>query len=189
MKIDQLSDIKSYLYAGKLLHIIALGELILIFIIVPYISKQEVSSWILIGLKYYAIAFFISLPIFSQLDARSRFQNYKQIKDQLYFYGLDKRIFNPTLKSRCQRDAALLAAQELEYGKMCKKYFRSFGYRWYHLTPDFLFKKPQFLLSKYFWKTTFFTPTYNRKVKFYEKQTSSLSKHKYFCSDAKCTTC
>lgn len=110
--------------------------------------------------------YLFSFPIFGQLDARSRFQNYKQIKDQIFIYGYDERIFKPVLKSRCQRDAAWLSAKELGYAKQCKSYFKSMGYRWYHLFPDFVFSKPEFLFTNYFWKTTFFTPRYVPKIKY-----------------------
>lgn len=157
--------IRSYIIAGKLLHIISLLELMAVFILVPVIFKMNTGeSYLLFGLKYYAIAFLVSLPFFSQLDARSRFQNYKQIKDQIFLYGYDERIFKPVLKSRCQRDAAWLSAQELGYGTRCKSYFRSHGYRWYHILPDFVFRKPQFLFTSYFWRTTFFSPKYISKV-------------------------
>ena len=81
-------------------------------------------------------------------------------------HGFDLRILKPARKSRCQRDAIQVAAEELGYGIICKTYFRSFGYRWYHLLPEFVFQKPQFLLSKYFWRTTFFTPFYASKVNY-----------------------
>lgn len=168
MGIAKLQNIKSYILAGKLLHIITLLELLAIFIIVPFLHSLESTSLYEIVLKYYAIIYLISLPVFSQLDARSRFQNYKQIKDQIYIYGFKTRILKPVIKSRCQRDAALLSAAELGFKKECKNYFRSFGYRWYNLTPDFLFRKPQFLLTRYFWKTTFFTPTYTSKINYLE---------------------
>lgn len=155
----------SYLIAGKLLHLITLVELIAIIILVPWINTFATgSSMIWWGLKYYAIGFFISLPIFSQLDARSRYQNYKQIKDQIFLYGYDQRIFKPVLKSRCQRDAAWLSAQELGYGDKCRDFFTYQGYRWYHIFPDFIFSKPQFLFTVYFWRTTFFSPRYIPKV-------------------------
>ena len=157
--------VRSYFIAGKLLHLIALIELIAVLIIVPYLYEwQTGDNLLLTGLKLYAIGFLISLPFFSQLDARSRYQNYKQIKDQIYMYGYDERIFKPVLKSRRQRDAAWLSAKELGYGSKCSAYFRSHGYRWYHILPDFVFKKPQFLLTGYFWRTTFFSPTYVPKV-------------------------
>lgn len=157
--------LRSYLVAGKLLHLITLIELIAIIILVPLIAGLETGGNILWwGVKYYAIGFLVSLPLFSQLDARSRFQNYKQIKDQIFLYGYDQRIFKPVLKSRCQRDAAWLSAEELGYGDQCKAYFHSHGYRWYHIFPDFVFSKPQFLLTTYFWRTTFFSPRYTPKV-------------------------
>jgi len=155
----------SYLVAGKLLHLITVIELIAIFVIVPLISGFDTGGSLLLwGLKYYAIGFLISLPVFSQLDARSRFQNYKQIKDQIFLYGYDQRIFRPVLKSRCQRDAAWLSAQELGFGDKCRDFFANHGYRWYHIFPDFVFSKPQFLFTAYFWRTTFFSPRYTPKV-------------------------
>lgn len=169
MENATLQNIKSYILAGRLLHIITAIEVVAVFIIIPYLHSIESTSLFGMGLIYYAILYLISLPIFSQLDARSRFQNYKQIKDQIYIYGFKNRILKPVIKSRCQRDAALLAATELGFKKECNNYFRLYGYRWYNLTPDFLFKKPQFLLTKYFWKTTFFTPTYNSKINYREK--------------------
>ena len=160
-----LKVIRSYFTAGKLLHIITLIEIIAIVFLVPLISKIESGNNIAIaGLKLFAIIYIISLPLFAQLDARSRFQNYKQIKDQIYIYGFDKRIFKPVLKSRCQRDAAWLSAKELGHGEKCRIYFFSEGYRWFHLFPDFLFSKPQFLFTHYFWKTTFFSSKYVSKI-------------------------
>jgi hypothetical protein len=157
----------SYLLSGRLLHLITLIEILAIILLVPIILKMETgNSYILFFLKYYAIIFLLSLPIFSQLDARSRYQNYKQIKDQFYTYGFDHRILNPVLKSRCQRDAAVIAAEELGLKNSCIEYFRQFGYRWYHLFPDFVFQKPQFLFTRYFWQTTFFASTYEPKVDF-----------------------
>ena len=167
IKIRNNNLIRSYILAGRLLHIITLLEVLVMILLFPLILSIETGeNYILWILKYYSIIFLISLPVFSQLDARSRYQNYKQIKDQIYFYGYDERIFRPTLKSRCQRDAAWLSAMELGYGVQCKKYFYSCGYRWYHIFPDFLFSKPQFLLSLYFWKTTFFSPRYVSKVNY-----------------------
>jgi hypothetical protein len=105
--------------------------------------------------------FFLTNAVLSQLDARSRWQNYKQIKDQLYGFGYRERIFKPVLKSSCQRHAALIAASELGYREQVLELFRSHGYRWYHIPPDFVVSHPQFLLSRHFWCTTFFAPTYH----------------------------
>jgi len=108
-------------------------------------------------------SFFLANMVLSQLDARSRWQNYKQIKDYLYGFGYRERIFKPVLNSSCQRNAALIAAEELGYRARVEAFFRSQGYRWYHIPPDFVFSHPQFLFSRHFWRTTFFAPTYHPK--------------------------
>ncbi len=150
---------------GRFLHIITLMELILIFILVPILFRIDTSQDLFLTiLRFFAIAFLVSLPVSSQLDAWSRYQNYKQIKDQFFIYGFDIRILKPVLKSRCQRDAALISASELGLKKECACYFWKHGYRWYHIIPDFVFSTPQFLLSKYFWMTTFFVSKYEPKV-------------------------
>lgn len=185
MRIVSIQNIKSYLLAGKLLHIISLIEIVVAVIIIPDLYKLESQTIFFYGLKIYAILFLLSLPVFSQLDARSRFQNYKQIKDQIFTYGFDTRILKPVLQSRCQRDAAVLSASELGFKKECKKHFNSVGYKWYHLFPDFLFTKPQFLLSQYFWRTTFFTPKYNSKINYPVKNLNQLKPKQNFAPNAK----
>ncbi len=157
--------VKVYLLTGRLLHLITLTELVLLFILIPILNRIDTSQDLFYtGLRYFAMAYLLSLPVFSQLDARSRYQNYKKIKDQFFLYGFDSRILNPVLKSRCQRDAAVISASELGLKKECVCYFKKHGYRWYHIIPDFVFSHPQFLLSKYFWLTTFFVPKYESKV-------------------------
>ncbi|MFP4649961.1 MAG: hypothetical protein ACLFML_03380 [Desulfobacterales bacterium] len=111
--------------------------------------------------KGWLFIFLASLPVFSQLDARCRYQDYKRVKDQLLRFGFDTRIIKALLKSRCQRDAAWIAALESGYGEACRAFYRRQGYRWYHILPDFLFSRPQFLISRHFWQSTFFLKTYN----------------------------
>lgn len=172
----KVNIITSYFLAGKLLHIITILEVLVIIFIAPSIAEINTgTNYLYAGLKNYAIVFLVSLPLFSQLDARSRFQNYKQIKDQIYLYGYKERILAPVLKSKCQRDAAWLAAKELGLEKQCKLYFWENGYRWYHLFPDFLFNKPQFLFSIYFWRTTFFTPRYTSKVDYTSLKSADMN--------------
>jgi len=157
----------SYLRAGCFLHVITLAELALLCMVSSYFSgSSSALADADIFLKLILISFFPVLLLFSQLDARSRYQNYKQLKDQLFLYGFDRRIFKPILGSRCQRDAALAASEELGYGNKCRTYFKTCGYRWYHLTPDFIFQTPYFLMTRAFWRRTFFAPTYRRKVDF-----------------------
>ena len=165
----------TYIRASILLQIITICELALIILLMPYLFVFP-SDLTLLALLFriYVIFFLISLPIFSQLDARSRFQNYKKIKDQLFQYGFDIRIFKPIIKSRCQRDAALLASADLGLRKKSESLFRSFGYRWYHIIPDYVFQNPQFLLTKYFWRTTFFAASYSPKFNYADKQKAKL---------------
>ncbi|NOX47420.1 MAG: hypothetical protein GXO89_10640 [Chlorobi bacterium] len=166
-----------YLQIGISLHVIAIVELLLAFLMVPLLYRIDASQDLLLtGLRFCGMGFFISLPILSQLDVRSGFQNYKQIKDQFIIYGFDERILKPVLKSKCQRDAAIVSAEEVGLKAECDNFFKSFGYKWYHIIPDFVFSHPQFLLSKYFWKTTFFVPKYEPKIDFLS---STITKPKF----------
>lgn len=159
--------LKSFLKAGIFLHMMTIAELALLWVVSSCLTiSVEADIGLDTFLKFAGLLFLGSLPLMSQLDARSRFQNYRQLKDQMYRYGFDVRILKPVLKSRCQRDAALAAAEEIGFGHFCGAYFNSLGYRWYHLFPEFLLKKPYFLLSPCFWRTTFFMPVYRPKVNY-----------------------
>lgn len=141
-----------YLSAGKLLHAITVTELFTIITIATSIGQHPLAYPVLISLSLF--------PLFTQLDARSRFQEYKRAKDQLARYGPNRRIFKSVSGSRCQRDTALAAAGQLGYASHCRACYSAAGYRWYHLLPDFVKGHPGFLISAAFWRTTFFMPTY-----------------------------
>ncbi len=154
-------QVVNYLRAGKLLHLITILEILVIVILLPLLLQKDPGPGMAgMALQYYAVCFLLSLPVLSQLDARSRFQNFKKIKDAFYLRGFDPRILKPVLKSSCQRQAALLASTKTGYGVQCRQYFKSKGYRWYHLFPDFVFLHPGFVFTKAFWRTTFFAPYY-----------------------------
>jgi hypothetical protein len=164
----------SYLKAGRLLHLVTLTE-VLIFCFI--LSLPGVRSWLTgnyFFLKILALSPAITLPLISQLDARSRYQNYKLIKDNLHIYGFQKRLLKPFIKSRCQRDAIKAAAGELGILHLCTEYFKDSGYRWYHLLPDVVFDNPSVLRTKNFWSTTLFEKKYHPKVNF-EKINLSIS--------------
>lgn len=148
-----------YLSSCKLLHAITIIELFAIFAIAALMgeSLREHPSLLMLGL----------IPLFTQLDARSRFQEYKQAKDQLIHYGPDRRIFKSLASSRCQRDAVLAASSQLGYETDCRDYFYTAGYRWYHLLPDFVNGHPGFLISAAFWRTTFFVSTYQARTRMF----------------------
>jgi hypothetical protein len=145
-----------YLSAGKLLHAITAAEVLTILAIAGVMGQHPLAFPSLIALGL--------IPLFTQLDARSRFQEYKRIRDQLARYGPDRRIFKSVAGSRCQRDAALAAARQLGYAKHCRFYYCTAGYRWFHLFPDFVTGHPRFFISAAFWRTTFFMPTYQART-------------------------
>ena len=70
------------------------------------------------------------------------------------------------MQSRCQRDAVLVASEELGFREECISLFKNQGYKWFHLLPDFLFTHPSILFGKAFWLNTFFAKTYTAKYDF-----------------------
>lgn len=143
-----------YLSAGILLHAITALELTAILLVVGLDHPvPKVPTLIVLGL----------MVLFTQLDARSRFQEFKRIRDQLIRYGPDRRIFRSIAASRCQRDAGLAAADQLGYAAVGRRWYRAMGYRWYHLLPDFVCRHPGYLISPAFLRTTFFLSTYTSR--------------------------
>jgi hypothetical protein len=145
--------IRSYLSASVLLHIITVIELLAILLTISIMNSHPA--------KYVVIPMACLMILFTQLDARSRFQEFKKVRDQLIQYGPNKRIFKSVASSRCQRDAALAAAIQTGFAEHCENYYTTIGYRWYHLLPDFVKSHPEYILSVNFWRTTFFNPTYH----------------------------
>ncbi len=159
-----LKRIERYFRVGILLHSIALMSLLIALFVSQYIRLSYRNDNFLASILFlWLTAFILSITILAELDVRSRYQNYKQIKDQIFENGYQTRIMKPMLKSRCQRDAAILAARESGLESRLRSYFSVHGYRWYHVIPDFVFSNPQFFFSKYFWMTTFFVKKYNSK--------------------------
>jgi len=174
-----LDKLISYYKVGALLHWISL----IAFLIGWFLyGKFNESTVVVFSPSYYlwifGISFFFSNMILSEMDAWSRYQNYKQLKDQIVLFGFQHRLLKPMLHSRCQRDAAQIACNEVGFGNNCKTYFSSFGYKWYQIIPDFVFQYPLFFFSSYFWRTTFFTPYYASKVNFLESKEVSISSQK-----------
>ncbi|MCX6303763.1 MAG: hypothetical protein NT040_02235 [Bacteroidetes bacterium] len=99
----------------------------------------------------------------TQLDAFSRFQDYKMIKDLFYIYGFRGLLVKPYARSKCQRDAVMEAASQLGLRSAANKHFYNLGYRWYHIVPSVLIENPLLLLSTGYWRTTFFVPKYESK--------------------------
>lgn len=161
--------LKRYWKVGKLLHIVAF--LAFFFSVYSFTVLQGLDfnynissflSWLIIFIC------FLNMSILAELDAYSRFQNYKQIKDQIYINGYQHRLVKPMSKSSCQRSAAILAGTELGFENQIQSYFYKCGYRWYHVIPDFVFAHPLLFFTPYFWRTTFFAPNYQSKVCYQE---------------------
>ena len=109
----------SYLKVVYLQHLFCIFEIV--FLIAMY-KWLNVEAWLHKGsiiLKMILLLSFKSIPFFPQLDAWSRYQNYKMLRDEFYYYGFQPRLIKPFIKSRCQRDAVLAAAEALGFGKLC----------------------------------------------------------------------
>jgi len=158
------NKVLTYIKTGYLLHCITVAELVMLYVL---LHAFNLGAWMLES--HTVVRFFLLLPllwspIFPQLDARSRYQDYKMMRDCFYLYGFDARLVKRVAKSRCQRDAVIVAAEEMGVGNACRQYFVSRGYKWYHLFPDVIFERPLVLLTKHFWLTTFFAKTYRPRI-------------------------
>lgn len=95
------------------------------------------------------------VALFALADGVSRYREYRRIKAMLLRYGFSERILEPLARSRCQRDAALLAASEAGHGDCARAYFAALGYRWYHILPDSVLRNPLAFLRPSFLRSSF----------------------------------
>jgi len=165
--MKKLHFIVRYWRVGKLLHIVSIIAACIAWMTFSVFSNLQFDSnpvlwfiWLIIFISFF------NMSILAQLDSFSRFQNYKQVKDQIFLNGFQLRILKPLAKSSCQREAAILAGIELGYDKEIRNYFYKLGYRWYHVIPDFVFNDPLFFFTPLFWRTTFFARYYTPKVNY-----------------------
>ncbi len=153
-----------YLKIGYLLHLISLLGIMMAILFLKFTKVAILNDQLLQQLSYgYLAAYGAVLPIFAQLDARSRYQNYKLIKDKLHRYGFSTRIIDPFTWSRCQRDAIQVAADDLGYRKQMKDHFKKLGFKWYHIIPRILLRNPRLLFTKNYWYRTLFVRYYALK--------------------------
>jgi len=150
----------TYLKTGYILHFFSLLVLTLFLLC---LDISETST----GIKQLGFGllsmFLFSVTITSQLDAYSRFQNYKMVKDLLYIHGFRELFLKPFSRSRCQRDAVSEAAVQLGLSSDINLYFSRLGYKWYHIFPSLLIEKPLLILTRNYWYTTFFVSYYKSK--------------------------
>ena len=154
-----------YLKTGYLLHLITVAAVFLFFAFSKkFVFLLETGGSIFSILFFgYLTLFTFTLPFFSQLDAHSRYQNYKMVKDKIFHYGFDKRILRPFVYSRCQRDAISVAVHEMQYGKEWGSLIYSLGFRWYHILPHMIVRNPFILFTKQYWNKTLFVKPYKSK--------------------------
>ena len=93
--------------------------------------------------------------ILCQADALSRFQEFKRLLGILQRHGFRTRFFKLFASSRCRRDAALAAAGQMGHATQAQIYFKSLGYKWYHILPDIIVRNPLSFFHPRFLKTTF----------------------------------
>ncbi len=136
------------------------------------ISIQERGLWaIVFWLLFFLFSF---LHIFLVLaDGWSRFQNYKRVKDQFFMYGFQFRIAENYIGSKCQRMAAMVAAEELGISEELQQYYQDRGVKWFHYIPYFMIQDPFFLFKKRFWSRTFLEKAYKSKFDYRSLQLES----------------
>ena len=173
IKINSLNTSREYILYKKtrrifkmaiLLHIMAVIGIVMFYWFgqsaIESFNQNEIIDFLLFG---YLSAYGFTLPFFAELDARSRYQNYKAAKDALHRHGFQTRIIDLFIVSRCQRDAIAIAAGDLGHLEELKQHYYQQGYRWYHLLPDFLFHTPSMLFTKSYWEKTLFVKKFNSK--------------------------
>ncbi|UNY97715.1 hypothetical protein MQE36_11535 [Zhouia spongiae] len=167
----QPSTIVSYFRVGRLLH-----YSLVLFVMEAWIYGVQLMKAIQSG-KVVWIIFWIGFFLFSFLhiflvimDGWSRFQNYKRAKDQFYVHGFNRRIANTYIGSKCQRNAAIVAAQELGIGQEIRDYYEKMNVKWYHFVPYFMIKDPLFIIRKNFWSRTFLEKNYQSKFDYKQLQ-------------------
>lgn len=153
-----------YIQVGFLLHIMTLAGLVTTLLFFPdtgFFTNQKqplfsyASGWLSL--------FGLGLVIFSQLDAYSRFQDYKLAKDLLFENGFRIRVARLFMASRCQRDALKVAAKDLGMLPELNTFIEDMGYKWFHIIPEILLVRPVVLFSSRFWRKTLLAPYYQPK--------------------------
>ena len=156
--------IMKLIQTGMLLHLAACLGVILFCTFYPLaMDALYQKNWSRLAGYGWLAAYGFILPFFAELDALSRFQNYKQAKDLFYENGFKPRIANLYAGSRCQRDAAVMAAKDLGIGPEIIEHYQARGFKWYHVLPGALFSRPGILLTRNYWQRTLFEARYTSR--------------------------
>ena len=166
----QPSTAVSYWNVGVLLHFS-----VIIFILESWFYWTKLrdayfdEAFFFIAFWFGCVLFAFSHIFLVIMDAWSRFQNYKRIKDNLYVHGFSPKIAAPYIGSKCQRTAFMVAAKELGLQQEVINYYDRIGIRWYHFVPRFMIQDPLFLFRKSFISKTFIEKYYKPKFNFRER--------------------
>ncbi len=138
-----------YLRAAPLPHLTTLKALGVGLGLEAWCAEVLGTSWRLLfsGLMGWVV-------LLCQADALCRYQEYRRLRALLVRYGFRPRLITPMLGSRCQRDAALLAARKTGHLEAVRSFVQAHGYRAYHLIPESIRRNPRTLLSPAFWRAT-----------------------------------
>jgi hypothetical protein len=100
-----LSRVWIYIEVGLWLHAISLlctiSSLYFYQLTEEAFIYHDIPGIIVFG---YFFLHMLTIPFFAELDAYSRFQNYKSMKDLLYHYGFQIRFIKTLRHSKCQRE-------------------------------------------------------------------------------------
>ena len=156
--------VKRFFKVALLLHLTAIGGLVFFFwfarMMLSAFEQHQAFYFFLYGsIAGYGLVFFF----FAQLDAYSRYQNYKKAKDLFYENGFKTRIVNLFINSLCQRDAIKVAALDLGFQKELSRYYHQQGYKWFHVLPDFISYRPSIVFTRNYWEKTLFEKRYKSK--------------------------
>ena len=167
----QPSTMVSYLRVGRLLYyslfLFVLESWVYWFFLKASFQHDDVVTQV-----FWLVCFLFSfVHIFLVLmDGWSRYQNYKRAKDLFFEYGFRKAVASNYIVSKCQREAALVAASELGIEDKVLDYYSKCGVKWFHYIPYFVIKDPLFLIRKAFWSRTFLERGYTSRFNFKKLQ-------------------
>jgi hypothetical protein len=116
------------------------------------VTESPLGAIFLLGIP---AAGWAGLALVCQADALSRYREYRRVKAIFQRRGFCTLTVKAMSRSRCQRDAAALAAAETGYGRPVAIFFRRLGYAWYHLLPDRILSNPALFFDPGFLRATF----------------------------------
>ncbi|MGX9364788.1 hypothetical protein ACTVJH_01955 [Desulfoplanes sp. PS50] len=125
-----------------------------------FILDMAMSGWACLLL----CVLFLWGIILCQADALSRFQEFRRLLVIMHRYGFRPRFFRLFASSRCQRDAALVAAKQVGHSRVARDYFKSLGYKWYHILPDTIIQNPLRFFHPGFLKFTFIPRQFHKRL-------------------------